>query len=125
MRVAELTGFEWDRMHVFGPYSTPQEVYDELGEFLAFLLVTFAPANRPQPAIFDQLEEIAQRNGCERVLDTPHQQGLSARERRRNLRRAFRVKAGFRARHIAHLQAKRREIAGHTGPQAGSSRSGR
>ncbi|WP_207063694.1 ComF family protein [Motiliproteus sp. SC1-56] len=38
---------------------------------------------------------------CERRLHTPHQQGLSARDRRRNLRRAFTVKPGFRARHIA------------------------
>lgn len=30
---------------------------------------------------------------CSRVLDTPHQQGLSAKQRRRNLRHAFRVNA--------------------------------
>lgn len=31
MRVADLTDYGWDRMHVFGPYSTPQDIYAELG----------------------------------------------------------------------------------------------
>jgi ComF family protein len=38
---------------------------------------------------------------CQRVLDTPHQQGLSATERKRNLKQAFRVNKPLGYRHVA------------------------
>ncbi len=38
---------------------------------------------------------------CQRVIDTPHQQGLSARQRRLNLRRAFVVKQPAAFEHVA------------------------
>ncbi len=48
-----------------------------------------------------QLEIPCDRRLCRRILDTPHQQGLTATERRRNLRGAFQVTSPPPVEHIA------------------------
>lgn len=73
--------------------------------------VPLHPARRRQRG-YNQAEEWARGLGerlgiavdghsCRRRLDTPHQQGLSAQQRRRNLKHAFELVPTFRARHIA------------------------
>lgn len=56
-------------------------------------------------ALSRQLHIPVNRNACCRILDTPHQQGLSAKQRRSNLRHAFAVDAAKlkRGGGIAHI----------------------